>query len=109
MVATDAGADDGAVDLLLQDDVDHARDRVGAVQGGLAARQDLDALDQVDRQAADVVEHVAAVVQRRVVRHRTAVRSEEHTSELQSLMRLPYAVFCLHKQIKIITTNSLSS
>src|SRR3546814_6495294 len=26
------------------------------------------------------------------------VRSEEHTSELQSLMRLPYAVFCLKKK-----------
>src|SRR3546814_2777392 len=26
------------------------------------------------------------------------VRSEEHTSELQSLMRLSYAVFCLKKQ-----------
>src|SRR3546814_8542688 len=26
-----------------------------------------------------------------------AVRSEEHTSELQSLMRLSYAVFCLKK------------
>src|SRR3546814_5563721 len=25
-------------------------------------------------------------------------RSEEHTSELQSLMRLSYAVFCLHKK-----------
>src|SRR3546814_6397824 len=25
------------------------------------------------------------------------VRSEEHTSELQSLMRIPYAVFCLKK------------
>src|SRR3546814_7576906 len=25
------------------------------------------------------------------------VRSEEHTSELQSLMRIPYAVFCLQK------------
>src|SRR3546814_5521477 len=25
-----------------------------------------------------------------------ASRSEEHTSELQSLMRTPYAVFCLH-------------
>src|SRR3546814_10840830 len=25
-------------------------------------------------------------------------RSEEHTSELQSLMRLPYAVFCLKKK-----------
>src|SRR3546814_2694554 len=29
-----------------------------------------------------------------------AVRSEEHTSELQSLMRLSYAVFCLKKKNK---------
>src|SRR3546814_2898804 len=29
-----------------------------------------------------------------------AVRSEEHTSELQSLMRISYAVFCLNKKIK---------
>src|SRR3546814_18607020 len=28
------------------------------------------------------------------------VRSEEHTSELQSLMRISYAVFCLKKNIK---------
>src|SRR3546814_9729760 len=27
-----------------------------------------------------------------------AARSEEHTSELQSLMRTSYAVFCLHKK-----------
>src|SRR3546814_9818753 len=27
-------------------------------------------------------------------------RSEEHTSELQSLMRISYAVFCLHKKHK---------
>src|SRR3546814_2287652 len=27
-----------------------------------------------------------------------AGRSEEHTSELQSLMRISYAVFCLNKQ-----------
>src|SRR3546814_7602306 len=26
------------------------------------------------------------------------LRSEEHTSELQSLMRIPYAVFCLKKK-----------
>src|SRR3546814_5025676 len=32
-----------------------------------------------------------------------ALRSEEHTSELQSLMRISYAVFCLKKQIRIIT------
>src|SRR3546814_1657652 len=30
-------------------------------------------------------------------------RSEEHTSELQSLMRISYAVFCLKKKIVIIT------
>src|SRR3546814_1987486 len=30
----------------------------------------------------------------------TNYRSEEHTSELQSLMRISYAVFCLKKKIK---------
>src|SRR3546814_9909145 len=30
------------------------------------------------------------------------VRSEEHTSELQSLMRISYAVFCLKHKIYII-------
>src|SRR3546814_2006398 len=32
-------------------------------------------------------------------------RSEEHTSELQSLMRISYAVFCLKKKKKHITSN----
>src|SRR3546814_5481210 len=31
-------------------------------------------------------------------------RSEEHTSELQSLMRISYAVFCLKKKLKTIST-----
>src|SRR3546814_1312737 len=31
---------------------------------------------------------------------RRSSRSEEHTSELQSLMRISYAVFCLKKKIK---------
>src|SRR3546814_3259454 len=30
------------------------------------------------------------------------IRSEEHTSELQSLMRISYAVFCLKKKKKYI-------
>src|SRR3546814_9678886 len=33
-------------------------------------------------------------------------RSEEHTSELQSLMRISYAVFCLKKKIKYQTTKT---
>src|SRR3546814_4201013 len=36
-------------------------------------------------------------------RFRTAARSEEHTSELQSLMRISYAVFCLKKKKQEIT------
>src|SRR3546814_8050513 len=40
-----------------------------------------------------------------------AVRSEEHTSELQSLMRISYAVFCLKKKkmknnIQVIRLNT---
>src|SRR3546814_9187044 len=34
------------------------------------------------------------------------VRSEEHTSELQSLMRISYAVFCLKKKKHIITNKA---
>src|SRR3546814_8199370 len=33
-------------------------------------------------------------------------RSEEHTSELQSLMRISYAVFCLKKQTQIHDKNN---
>src|SRR3546814_13731778 len=33
-------------------------------------------------------------------------RSEEHTSELQSLMRISYAVFCLKKKMTVIIDNA---
>src|SRR3546814_1475861 len=36
------------------------------------------------------------------------VRSEEHTSELQSLMRISYAVFCLKKKKTIKPTSTTS-
>src|SRR3546814_4916913 len=44
----------------------------------------------------------------RIIRSATllgGVRSEEHTSELQSLMRISYAVFCLKKKNEIINSN----
>src|SRR3546814_1631173 len=46
---------------------------------------------------ADLAEHLRSEVK----------RSEEHTSELQSLMRISYAVFCLKK--KKITQNIIDS
>src|SRR3546814_6828956 len=47
----------------------------------------------------------------RVSRHQNeksitvCIRSEEHTSELQSLMRISYAVFCLKKKKKKKNSN----
>src|SRR3546814_5783327 len=39
----------------------------------------------------------------------SGVRSEEHTSELQSLMRISYAVCCLKKKLLSLTIINLSS
>src|SRR3546814_7768590 len=36
-------------------------------------------------------------------------RSEEHTSELQSLMRISYAVFCLKKKSRLATDQRAST
>src|SRR3546814_4891988 len=51
----------------------------------------------VDRDA-EALERTAAEIRRKtpnaVLQTLAAERSEEHTSELQSLMRIPYAVFC---------------
>src|SRR3546814_8860755 len=47
------------------------------------------------------VEHMTASDQSRLGDHAFEtwrIRSEEHTSELQSLMRISYAVFCLKKK-----------
>src|SRR3546814_4947925 len=50
---------------------------------------------------------VSSSISRKACTHGRAKRSEEHTSELQSLMRISYAVFCLKKktQQKITSTN----
>src|SRR3546814_5558797 len=45
----------------------------------------------------------------RMLNYDERARSEEHTSELQSLMRISYAVFCLKKKTKIQRHTSTSS
>src|SRR3546814_1634680 len=40
---------------------------------------------------------------------RADARSEEHTSELQSLMRISYAVFCLKKKQKTANTTTITA
>src|SRR3546814_7381534 len=49
---------------------------------------------------ASISSTIQATRQKRVGRVIVSGRSEEHTSELQSLMRLSYAVFCLKKKKK---------
>src|SRR3546814_1284790 len=54
------------------------------------------------RSATQLLKHIFAIGLQRidayVERRRLIQRSEEHTSELQSLMRISYAVFCLKKK-----------
>src|SRR3546814_9378880 len=50
---------------------------------------------EIHRQTVEVLEIVVCQLD----------RSEEHTSELQSLMRISYAVFCLKKKKKTNSTN----
>src|SRR3546814_2774688 len=76
------------------------RPRTGAASHPAALRRHPDLCGQPAELAIDQVE--IRVAQRRQVvargQHRLEVRSEEHTSELQSLMRISYAVFCLKKK-----------
>src|SRR3546814_4740204 len=78
------------------------------IYGHLAARHtpsvDLVFLDEVKLPMEIVLVTVPIFLQETVYRvsnvftyalHHLRLRSEEHTSELQSLMRISYAVFCL--------------
>src|SRR3546814_1956173 len=51
-----------------------------------------------DRQRRNAAAREVAVPGKKRISLRIFVRSEEHTSELQSLMRISYAVFCLKKK-----------
>src|SRR3546814_1550183 len=51
-------------------------------------------------EAVDPAELLAKIQELKAFYHITEHRSEEHTSELQSLMRISYAVFCLKKKKK---------
>src|SRR3546814_8710233 len=68
-------------------------------QAAWRARHDRDAQDDAAGEGiADREPRRRNRAVRRKVRRRLGTRSEEHTSELQSLMRISYAVFCLKKQ-----------
>src|SRR3546814_1122183 len=82
-VPADHRSADAAGDMVIAGR-DIGRQRSKRVEGGFAARLQL-------------LVHILLDL---VHRHMAGARSEEHTSELQSLMRISYAVFCLKKKKK---------
>src|SRR3546814_2365748 len=76
----------------------------GGDRGGAARGPDHDAVlpaaSGIDRSAAGRRITRRAHGRAAAEAQQSSVRSEEHTSELQSLMRISYAVFCLKKKNK---------
>src|SRR3546814_6610328 len=91
-VAADLHKAGGALQIA---DAAGLADAVGRLLDDAQARQELAAAAAtVAERNKNVVEHVAAAI----APYLEAMRAEEHTSELQSLMRISYAVFCLQKK-----------
>src|SRR3546814_7868505 len=75
-----------------------ARGRGGRAVDIGRAEVDVDLLDQLGIELLVRIERVIARIVERDAVEGLRDRSEEHTSELQSLMRISYAVFCLKKK-----------
>src|SRR3546814_4697459 len=91
--------------------ITHERDRAQAATARAEAVSELligmfDSADPAQARGKevtvrDVMDHAAAELEDRLAGQPALLaemRSEEHTSELQSLMRISYAVFCLKKK-----------
>src|SRR3546814_8260057 len=73
---------------------------IGSLAVTLPAMQFGWTLTTVPALDATILAAGAYVAVLRLRRPKVVARSEEHTSELQSLMRISYAVFCLKKKTK---------
>src|SRR3546814_4516402 len=96
--ALDESVAEFVVDAALDQDARAAQaDLAGVLECGADDGRQLFAPVAVGEHQGRVL---AAQFQRDLLQHRRsdAGRSEEHTSELQSLMRISYAVFCLKKK-----------
>src|SRR3546814_6359437 len=76
--------------------------------GGVGVRRDLPAREVNRLQPGADLLHRLVAGEGAEGRHE-GLRSEEHTSELQSLMRISYAVFCLKKKTKPKNKNQVQT
>src|SRR3546814_6524490 len=97
-VDASAGRRDGGILAPWRDDGNHALARlVEGKNGAAAARPQALGIARHAQQDAIQLEALGQGLQHQAALALKA-RSEEHTSELQSLMRISYAVFCLKKK-----------
>src|SRR3546814_4372266 len=88
-----ANEDEQAIDDQRPGEACKARRIFTGIAGGVTLPRDGVRHNHRHRRPAD-----------KTVEYGGKIRSEEHTSELQSLMRISYAVFCLKKKITILKT-----
>src|SRR3546814_2606501 len=85
------------VDEMKDRGIDHL-DVDPFVSSHSVEENDNGAIDAVAKEWVSIAQQTRAAVS--LTHHVRKPRSEEHTSELQSLMRISYAVFCLNKKKK---------
>src|SRR3546814_9280855 len=90
-----ASACSSAIHHLHGAELDGALAGQGALAGPLEGDVEVGSFDHPE------AAHLLLALGVGAVGHRHLARSEEHTSELQSLMRISYAVFCLKKKTSI--------
>src|SRR3546814_7910195 len=72
-----------------------AKQKLKGYYGDITEKQFKKNYTEAARMKGDTGQNLIGLLERRLD---AVVRSEEHTSELQSLMRISYAVFCLKKK-----------
>src|SRR3546814_5791223 len=98
---------DWSSDVCSSDLLTGVRASIGARGARIDLEQtraaDAGAAREIDRSAIEDTDITAAITELQktmtILQATQASRSEEHTSELQYLMRIPYAVFCFTAQI----------
>src|SRR3546814_7354923 len=101
---------DWSSDVCSSDLLQHLRHHAAGAHQAPDMLDRLDAAELHEAGAGDGVDRLTCRVGNQVqmvaghhpasARREVCARSEEHTSELQSLMRISYAVFCLKKKKK---------
>src|SRR3546814_1817591 len=98
-----AHAVDDDVEVQLAHALDH---RLAALGVGRDAERRVLLRQAVERDAHLLLVGLGLRLHRHLDDRLRELRSEEHTSELQSLMRISYAVFCLKKKTITTATNT---